>query len=94
MIVLKPREHLNVPECHVELYRPWLPRSQGQPGQEFKGQTKCGASLPAEKVIFRQSISNDDGVPEGINALLLSGSMQQKNMVKEESRSWVNITFL
>lgn len=55
-------EHfLNVPKCHVELYRPQLPRSQGQLGQEFKGQSKCDALFLVEKVIFCQSISNDDG---------------------------------
>lgn len=45
----------------VEFYRPRLPRSQGQPGQEFKGQMKCDALLLVEKVIFCQSIANDDG---------------------------------
>lgn len=47
-------------ECHVEFYHPWLPKTQGQQGQEFKGWAKCNALLLVEKVIFYQSISNDD----------------------------------
>lgn len=35
--------------------------ARGNPGQEFKGQTKCDALLLVEKVIFCQSIPKDDG---------------------------------
>lgn len=37
--------------------------------QEFKGEAKCSALLMAEKVIFYQSISNDDKTPEGASML-------------------------
>lgn len=37
--------------------------------QEFKGEAKCNALLMAEKVIFYQSISNDDKTPEGASML-------------------------
>lgn len=83
LILFKEGEHFNAPECHLELYHPWLPQSQGQPErvweggvgeygwgeQEFKGEAKCSALLMAEKVIFYQSISNDDKTPEGASML-------------------------
>lgn len=37
LIVFRAREHLNESECHVELYYPRLPKSQGQRWEEFKG---------------------------------------------------------
>lgn len=51
--------------------------------QQFKGEAKCSALLMAEKVIFYQSISNDDKTPGGIDALLLSHSHQSKNTGRE-----------
>lgn len=54
--------------------------------QEFKGEAKCTALLMAEKVIFYQSISNDDKTPEG--ASMLYYCLIQTNLGTHIERGW------
>lgn len=54
--------------------------------REFKGEAKCSALLMAEKVIFYQSISNDDKTPEG--ASMLYYCLISTNLGTPVERGW------
>lgn len=54
--------------------------------QEFKGEAKCSALLMAEKVIFYQSISNDDKTPGG--ASMLYYCLIRTNLGTPIERGW------
>lgn len=45
LILFKAWEHFNAPECHLELYHPWPPQSQGRPeggaGVQRWGEVQC-----------------------------------------------------
>ena len=88
LIVFKAWARLNGPECHVELYLPWLPKSRGAMVARVQRLGEVQSFITAGESNFLSIDFKWSRALRGIDALLLSHSKQSGNTGKEKNK-WI-----